>query len=185
MGVRNEMLPFQATGLDLLFQREIAGEDKQLSSMLYMGKLIISVMFQVPTITICECYARHPKLFWKNNLNSLMERLDTAVKYIEPKYILRDITVLLHSATAIASRMEQVKAVGIESPRPAMIKCSQEKLNRIIELHLTEKTARGQHDNVVSFLAEKLSLDVERVRTMLDKCPKLYRFSMANVRYNF
>lgn len=142
-------------------------------------------MFQVPLITICECYVRHPKLFVQHNLNSLTERLDTALEYIEPKYILRDITVLQHSSTKISSHLEQAKSVGIKSLRPSMIKCSQEKLNRIIELHLNEKMARGQHENVASFLAEKLNLDVESTQAMLDRYPHLYNYSMANVRYYF
>lgn len=62
--------------------------------------------------------------------DKLTERLDVLLKYIDPIYILRDITVLRHTTKYVLKRMKMVEAGGIKSPRPWMVKCLRYRLER-------------------------------------------------------
>lgn len=139
-------------------------------------------LHKVPPKTIAQAYVRYPELFYRNP-DVIAERVGLLLKYIDVTYILRDMSILRHSNTAIVSRMEQVKQAGIESPRPWMIKCLPDKLDIAIKIHSEEKKAKGQHEDVIAFFAEKLNLNLESAKAMLDRCPQLYTSRFRRVRY--
>lgn len=99
--------------------------------------------------------------------------MELLLEYIDPSFILCDLSVLNARTPLIIERIERMKAAGIESPRPWLIKCTLEKFDRTIKNRADEKLAKGESLDVISFFAGKLNVSFDEARGMLVKYPQL------------
>lgn len=154
------------------------GDDGNVQNLIYN----LSEKLHVTPPIICR-YLVRSKWMFTHKFSTTDKRLNTLLKYIDAEFILRDLSVFRSSTESIVERMELVKAAGIISPRPWMIKCTREALDRSIKFRTDERMAKGDHQSIVDFLAVKLNMKTKDVNMMLERCPQLINCRFSPVSY--
>ncbi|CAG4990595.1 unnamed protein product [Parnassius apollo] len=102
--------------------------------------------------------------------NSLNVLLDFGVS---PDRILRDLWVLKYHHETINERLLRVKNLGIENLYPWMVRCTENILNRYIEISQQTKNILGEDESTQVYLAKRLNISLEEIEEICVKIPSL------------
>ncbi|XP_045459299.1 transcription termination factor, mitochondrial [Melitaea cinxia] len=87
--------------------------------------------------------------------------------------IKRDLWVLKYHHKTIQERLERVKSVGVENLYPWMVRCSEDILNRSIQISQETKTILGENKSTKMYLAQRLNTSPKVIEDMYVKIPAL------------
>ncbi|XP_068620889.1 transcription termination factor, mitochondrial isoform X2 [Battus philenor] len=87
--------------------------------------------------------------------------------------ILRDLWVLKYHHKTIYERLIKVKSVGIENLYPWMVRCTDEILDRYIEILQETKNILGENESTHGYLAKRLNISLKDVEEICEKVPAL------------
>ncbi|XP_038220717.1 transcription termination factor, mitochondrial [Zerene cesonia] len=114
--------------------------------------------------------------------SSLKVLLDMGVS---PDRIVRDLWVLKYHHKTIAERLQKIKDLGIDPVYPWMVRCSDDILNRYIEIYQETKSILGNDKSVKVYIANRLNTKLEVVEEMYTKVPTLERIRVSKVKNFF
>ncbi|CAG9099695.1 unnamed protein product [Plutella xylostella] len=87
--------------------------------------------------------------------------------------ILRDLWVLKYHPTTIRERLQRVKDTGVKNLYPWMVRCSENILERSIQISKDAKSILGDSMSTQNYLANRLNITTETVEDMCVKLPAL------------
>ncbi|XP_013133846.1 PREDICTED: uncharacterized protein LOC106099749 isoform X2 [Papilio polytes] len=95
------------------------------------------------------------------------------VLLVSSERILRDLWVLKYHPKTIQERLQKVKSMGVETLYPWMVRCTEQILNRYIEILKETKTILGENQSTQLYLANRLNVSPKYVEEMCEKVPAL------------
>ncbi|XP_034834823.1 transcription termination factor, mitochondrial isoform X2 [Maniola hyperantus] len=87
--------------------------------------------------------------------------------------ILRDLWVLKYHHNTIKERLQRVKNNGVENLYPWMVRCSEDIMNRYIQIFQETKSILGENKSTKMYLANRLNISPEIIEDMYLKVPAL------------
>ncbi|XP_037297827.1 transcription termination factor, mitochondrial isoform X2 [Manduca sexta] len=96
--------------------------------------------------------------------------------------ILRDLWVLKYHHETIQKRLTKVRSMGVDVLYPWMVRCSENILNRSIQLSQETKDILGETKNTQIYLANRLNTTLEAVEEMSIKMPALKTMRVIKLR---
>ncbi|CAK1603306.1 unnamed protein product [Parnassius mnemosyne] len=133
----------------------------------------ISSRLNCPPKQLAEMLAKRTFLYnlsfeWlENSLNVLLEF------GVSPDRILRDLWVLKYHHKTINERLLRVKNLGIENLYPWMVRCTENILDRYIEISQQTKNILGEDKSTQIYLAKRLNISPKEVDEICVKIPSL------------
>ncbi|CAG4968193.1 unnamed protein product [Colias eurytheme] len=114
--------------------------------------------------------------------SSLKVLLDMGVS---PDRIMRDLWVLKYHHKTIAERLQKIKDMGIDPVYPWMVRCSEDILNRYVEIYQETKSILGNDKSIKVYIANRLNTNLDVVEEMYVRAPALERIRVSKVKNFF
>nr|NP_001299115.1 uncharacterized LOC106127710 [Papilio xuthus]BAM19865.1 mitochondrial transcription termination factor [Papilio xuthus] len=92
---------------------------------------------------------------------------------VSSERILRDLWVLKYHPKTIHERLQKVKILGVDTLYPWMVRCTEQILNRYIEILQETKNILGENQSTHVYLANRLNVSPKDVEEMCEKVPAL------------
>ncbi|XP_028177468.1 transcription termination factor, mitochondrial [Ostrinia furnacalis] len=102
---------------------------------------------------------------------------------VSSERLLRDLWVLKYNANTIRERLQKVKNMGVENIYPWMVRCSEDILNRYVEIMQETKDILGETKSTQIYLANRLNTTLEAVNEMCIKTPALKTIRVTKVKH--
>ncbi|KAL0894663.1 hypothetical protein ABMA27_013215 [Loxostege sticticalis] len=97
--------------------------------------------------------------------------------------LMRDLWVLKYNSNTIQERLQKVKDMGVVNIHPWMVRCSEDILNRYIEIMQETKSILGETKSTQIYLANRLNTTIEAVNEMCLKTPALKTIRVTKVKH--
>ncbi|CAH2231404.1 jg27710 [Pararge aegeria aegeria] len=133
----------------------------------------IADRIKCPPSVLSQCIARRTFIYnlpfnWlESSLNVLLDM------GVAGDRILRDLWVLKYHHKTIYERLQKVKNTGIDTLNPWMVRCSEDILNRSIQIFQETKSILGDNKSTKMYLANRLNISPEIIEDMYRKVPAL------------
>ncbi|XP_013200678.1 transcription termination factor, mitochondrial [Amyelois transitella] len=96
--------------------------------------------------------------------------------------IIRDLWVLKYRSDTIRERLERVKSMGIDNLYPWMVRCSEDILNRYVNISQETKNILGDTKSTQVYLANRLEISPEKVEKICMRIPALKTIRVTKVK---
>ncbi|CAH2066508.1 unnamed protein product, partial [Iphiclides podalirius] len=92
---------------------------------------------------------------------------------VSPERIVRDLWVLKYNHKTIHDRLSKVKNLGITHLYPWMVRCTEQILERYIEILQETKNILGENESTQIYLARRLNISPKDVEDICERIPTL------------
>ncbi|KAM3959033.1 mitochondrial transcription termination factor [Aphomia sociella] len=143
----------------------------------------LSSRLNYPTSLLSQRLARRTFIYsltftWlKSSLDVLLEMGVSADR------IVRDLWVLKYHSETIRERLQRVRDMGMDVLYPWMVRCSEDILNRYVEICRETKTILGETKTTQIYLANRLNITPKDVDDMCSRIPALKTIRVTKVKH--
>ncbi|XP_022128069.2 transcription termination factor, mitochondrial isoform X2 [Pieris rapae] len=103
-------------------------------------------------------------------------------KGVSPDRILRDLWVLKYHHQTIEDRLKRIQDLGIDTLYPWMVRCSEDILNRYIEIYQETKSILGNGLSTKGYIANRLNTSIDTIDEIYAKVPAFTRIRVSKVK---
>ncbi|XP_047515377.1 transcription termination factor, mitochondrial isoform X1 [Pieris napi] len=103
-------------------------------------------------------------------------------KGVPPDRILRDLWVLKYHHQTIDDRLKRIQDMGIDTLYPWMVRCSEDILNRYIEIYQETKSILGNGQSTKGYIANRLNTSIDTIDEIYAKVPSFTRIRVSKVK---
>ncbi|GAB6021572.1 hypothetical protein CHUAL_004166 [Chamberlinius hualienensis] len=100
---------------------------------------------------------------------------------VTPEDILKDLWIIRHNEKVIEERLSKLKAEKI-AVKTWMLRCPENILNNHLNLEIIDRSILGEHDGVVSYLADRLKCSKEEIIQLGQRNPRLLSVNLPKMK---
>ncbi|XP_026757458.2 transcription termination factor, mitochondrial [Galleria mellonella] len=143
----------------------------------------ISSQLNYPTALLSSKLARRTFIY-SLSFNWLKSSLEVLLEMgVSADRIVRDLWVLKYHSTTIRERLQRIKDMDIDILYPWMVRCSEDILNRYVQICQETKNILGETKSTQIYLANRLNISSKDVEEMCLRIPALKTIRVTKVKH--